>query len=109
VKSHASEPYGQDENPPRLVVGAEFTWNGEKVTVTSFHDGDGPYLTACSYDRVGSYEACTECGRNKNYPKDVLKRRYKITHLDLREARRELNEAKAAEDAAAAKERKAAA
>ena len=108
VRSCADEKHGQDENPPRLVVGAEFAWKGEKVTVTSFHDGEDPYLVACSYDRVGNYEACAECGRNKNYPRDVLKRRYKITHLDLRQARHDLQEAKDAEEAAA-KERKAAA
>ena len=107
VKSYVDKNHGQDDNPPRLVVGAEFVWNGEKVAVTSFHDGDEPYLTACSYNRVGAYEACTECHRNKNYPRDVLKRRYKITHLDLREARHALQAAKAAEKAA--NERKAAA
>ena len=45
--------------------------------------------------------------RDKNYPRDVLKRRYKITHLDLRDARRTLREAKAAAAVAEIKARAA--
>jgi len=111
VKSWADEKHGQDENPPRLVIGAEFLWKGERVTVTSFKDGDEPYLTACSYNQVGGYETCAECSRANNYPRDVLKSRYKITHVDLRQAKHDLQAAKdaAAVEAAAAKGRKAAA
>ena len=95
VKSYLDRGHGQDANPPRLVVGAEFEWKGEKVNVTSFHDGDDPYLTACSREKVGGYESCEKCGRISSYPRDVFKRRHKITHLDLLEARHALQEAKA--------------
>ena len=87
VKSYLDSGHPQDSNPPRLVVGAEFQWKGEKVAVTSFSDGAEPYLTACSSQRVGDWENCEKCGRVQHYPRDVFRRRYKITHRDLLEER----------------------
>jgi hypothetical protein len=72
----------------RLVVGAEFQWNGERVTVTSFDDY-GQCLTACSYRRTENEkcprcEHCCICG--KSGVTRIL-RRYRITHADLRSAK----------------------
>jgi hypothetical protein len=69
-------------NPPRLAVGAEFNWKGEKVTVTSFNDDKG-YFVAQSYTREES-EDCETCGRTKTWPKDKILHRYTITHEDLK-------------------------
>jgi hypothetical protein len=55
----------------RLVVGADFLWNGERVTVTSFNDEKGQVL-ACSY------------GKDSRKVKAV----YKITHADLKAAKK---------------------
>lgn len=64
------------EGISRLVEGAEFSWNGEKVKVTSFNDEAGSFV-ACSY----------VWGKGK-YPKQKLLHRYTITHADLKEAKK---------------------
>jgi hypothetical protein len=81
-------------NPPRLAVGAEFAWKGERVTVTSFNDEKG-YLVAQSYIREKS-ENCAECGRQKTWPKDKILHRYTITHADLKAEKARLKEEKSA-------------
>jgi hypothetical protein len=53
------------KTPERLHVGAEFTWQGQLVKVTSF-DESGTYLTACSYKDRGRID-----------------RRFKVTHAEL--------------------------
>ncbi len=69
-------------NPARLVVGCEFGWNGERVTVTSFNDEKG-YLVAQSYTSPQA-EVCADCGHQKTWPKNKILRRYVITHADLK-------------------------
>jgi hypothetical protein len=82
--------------PARLVVGAEFWWQGERVHVTSFKDGGAePYFTACSYTRTDSIP-CPTCHGCITYSKEELKHRFKITHEDLRKARQERKLAEAA-------------
>lgn len=76
----------------RLVVGAEFQWERERVKVTSFRDGAEPYVVACSYQRDGKAKSCKSCKHTISWPQDVLNHRYKITHKDLREAQRKLKQ-----------------
>jgi len=75
----------------RLVIGAQFQWEGETVSVTSFFDDLG-YFTACSYKTEGKRTSCKKCGNNLTWPKQVLHKRYKITHAMIaaeRKAKRE--------------------
>jgi len=72
----------------RLVIGAAFLWQGERVKVTSFHDGNDPYLVACSYRREGEHQVCASCKHTTAWPNEVLAKRYTITHADLRAAKR---------------------
>ena len=67
---------------PRLVVGAQFTWEGESVTVTSFNDDEG-YLIACAYTQ-GESEDCEACGHQKTWPKNKMVHVHRITHEDLK-------------------------
>jgi hypothetical protein len=64
----------------RLFVGAEFTWRGVKVKVTSFAD-DQSYVNACSYKprKEGEYS-------------DKIDKRFKITREDLIAERAERKE-----------------
>ncbi len=52
------------KTPSRLCVGSQFTWKGERVTVTSFDDKKKT-LTACSYvrddDRRGEQQVGDRC------------------------------------------------
>ena len=72
----------------RLVVGAEFTWNGEKVKITSFNDVNGSFV-AVSYRRDGEWQWCSKCKGEIKSPKEVVARRYTITHADLAAERKE--------------------
>ena len=69
-------------NPPRLTVGCEFSWKGEKVTVTSFND-EKKYLVAQSYTR-GEGKDCKYCHHTVEWAKDKILHRYTITHDDLK-------------------------
>lgn len=87
IHTHTGDgPCGQ--GLARLIVGAEFSWNGERVKVTSFHDGNDPYFVACSYRLEGEYQQCKECRRQIAYPESKLAKRYTITHADLRAAKK---------------------
>lgn len=55
----------------RLVVGAEFDWKGQRVTVTSFA-ADQSYVTACSYKP-----------REKGEYANKIDKRFKITRDDI--------------------------
>ena len=70
----------------RLVVGAEFTWKGEQVTVTRVKDGAEPAVIACSYSRTKE-KICPRCKNIVEWPKEKILHRYSITHADLRTAR----------------------
>jgi len=61
----------------RIFAGAQFTWNCEKVAVTSFAE-NGKYFIACSYHEKKDGEF-----------RQKVKRRYKITHADIKRARAE--------------------
>lgn len=70
----------------RLIVGAEFQYNGERVQVTSFKDTDQTVI-ACSYADDGEFSqtTCKKCGETKtHWPKKKLARRYALTHADLK-------------------------
>lgn len=76
------------EGLARLIVGAEFQWNGERVRVNSFHDGGG-YFNAASYTRKPSI-TCPHCHGCSGGGGEEIRNRYRITHADLWEARKEM-------------------
>ena len=69
----------------RLVVGAEFTWDGECVKVTSFDDQDG-VVFGCSSTRSET-KHCASCKHMTTWPKESIKQRYRISHADIKAAR----------------------
>jgi hypothetical protein len=71
----------------RLIVGAEFQWNGERVRVNSFNDRGG-YLNAASYART-PYQRCPSCDHFIGGGGEEIRNRYRSTHADLRAARKE--------------------
>lgn len=71
----------------RLIVAAEFQWRGELVHVGSFNDEKG-YVNASSYKRVDGQEDCPQCKRAIGWSKAKELHRYRITHADIRAARR---------------------
>lgn len=75
-------------NPPRLTIGCDFQWKGEKVIVTSFNDEKG-YLVAQSYSRSKDAK-CPECGQQTVWGKDKILHRYTITHDDLKAEKKRL-------------------
>lgn len=84
-RCYGDGPCGQGLS--RLVEGADFFWKGERVTVTSFKDGDKPYLVACSYKERGKGKTCKACKRVLYGAESVIHHRYKITHKDLHAVR----------------------
>ena len=75
---------------PRLVEGARITWKGELVTITSFNDSaTPPYMNACSYARTEG-TSCPECNHPKTYAEEKILHRFKITHVELAEAKKAL-------------------
>lgn len=85
ISTHTGDgPCGQ--GLARLIMGAQFTWNGECVTVTSFNDETGSF-TVCSYTRTQS-ESCPKCRNLIKYSKDVLLHRFTLRHGDLRKPRK---------------------
>lgn len=87
ARVHANYGGGRmGESLARLVEGAEFVWNGERVKVSSFNDKNGSF-TACSY----TYEPgvnCEKCNRLTAYPESKLLHRYTITHAMLAEEKK---------------------
>lgn len=74
----------------RLVVGAQFQWKGERVTVTSFNDRNGTVL-ACTYKPRTAPKACKKCHQQdwstaSRGPVKIAKR-FTISHKDLSAAR----------------------
>ncbi len=74
----------------RLIIGAEFQWDGNRrVTVTSINDDKG-YVVACVYGNYAeSIDPCPTCKRDRrnSYERKVTKQ-YKITHADLAAAKK---------------------
>jgi hypothetical protein len=70
-------------NESRIAVGTEFRWKNERVTVTSFAK-DQSYIIACSYP---PYDYKTE-GYKERKPNHI----FKISHEDLKEANKKLEE-----------------
>lgn len=71
----------------RLYHGAIVEWQGETCAVTSFSD-DGVYLTLCSYkERPHRYDGRT-------YFNGKIKKRYKVTLVELRAIENEKRKAK---------------
>lgn len=77
-KPSAIRHYREIRNPPRLIIGAWFTWEGEPVKVTSFDDKAGT-ITACSYT-------------NLRLATKQIKRRLILTPADLKEGERKHTE-----------------
>ncbi len=75
-------------NPPRLTVGCRFTWKDEEVKVSSFNDEKG-YLNALSFIRDDGL-SCEKCGSFTTWPKSKTLHQYKITHDDLKAAKKAL-------------------
>lgn len=74
----------------RLVVNAEFKWKGLRVKVTSFNDEKG-YVNAACYDGPEAEGVkCPACDRYTTYPERTPGRRFKITHADIRAAKKAL-------------------
>lgn len=71
--------HGSGKTKGRLVIGVDFTWKGEGVRVTSFKD-DKSALIACAYH--------PKKGAN-DWSRLKVKKRFTITHKDLREAKKE--------------------
>lgn len=71
---------------PRLFLGAEFAWNGERVRVTSFNDEEKT-LTACSYKLDGEKKSCKKCGHQVTWPREKVLHRYTISHADIKAAK----------------------
>lgn len=89
VKGASSYVHGNMGNGlARLVVGAEFQWNGERVTVTSFNDEKG-YLVAQSYSH-GKAEICKTCSRVLSSGERKIQKRYQITHPDIKAAKKKV-------------------
>jgi len=76
----------------RLIVGAEFVWNGERVRVGSFNDVK-ECLSANSITSDQAEERCVTCGSITKWPKDKILHRYTITHEMLAEERKRLRNA----------------
>ena len=72
--SHAWKKGFIERKRCRIFVDAQFTWNGEQVNVTSFSE-NGLYFIACSYHP-----------KKDQYDFLKIKKRYKITHADLKKA-----------------------
>jgi len=70
----------------RLHVGAEFTWKGHKVKVTSMGTDS---CVACSYRRVGEAVVCAECHHQIKWPKEKLHKRFTITRESIIDERAE--------------------
>jgi len=68
----------------RLGIGSKFTWQGTKVTVTSFDDKNGKVI-ACSYKSRELEVPCPSCGRG-GWETGTLKVEhiYKLTNKELR-------------------------
>ena len=71
-----------DGDLPRLVIGAEFKWKGEQVSVTSFND-EKQVVVACSSMHTPS-DGCKTCHRCLWNGETKLLHRYAITHADIR-------------------------
>ena len=86
------------ESLARLVEGANFIWEGESVTVTSFNDqADPKYFNACSYKVEDTEQHCDTCGnRVSGYRNEKISKRYRITHADLKDAKAAIRKAKKA-------------
>lgn len=83
---YMSMPGRRDITRPhdRLGLGSQFTWQGKKVTVTSFDDKNGKVI-ACSYKPREREASCVSCGRG-GWETGTLKVEhiYKLTNKDLR-------------------------
>ena len=70
----------------RLHLGAEFTWKGHRVKVTSMGTDS---CVACSYKVTREAENCDTCGHTKTWPKEKLHKRFIITRELIIEERAE--------------------
>ena len=73
----------------RLIVSAWFKWDGERVRVNSFNDAKG-YFNAASYARTPDVKCprCERCWSCGTHGEDKVLNLYRITHGDLRAARK---------------------
>lgn len=72
---------------PRVIIGSQFKWKDERVTVSSFNDEKG-YLTAISHTRTGR-NYCDECGSIRPGGEEKILHRFTITHADIKAAKAE--------------------
>lgn len=81
ISTHTGDgPCGQ--GLARLILGAEFVWSRERVTVTSFNDKAQSFV-ACSYSRT-EYDTCEKCGRIAGGGKETILHRFTLRHIDLK-------------------------
>jgi hypothetical protein len=89
--------HGASNQPmSRVTVGTEFVWQGVKVKCNSFNDKLG-VMHCASYRWEETCPPCPKCGL-RGYGKQVLVKKFTISHADIRAAR--------AAEKAAAKEAK---
>lgn len=77
----------------RLATGAEFTWRGERVAVTSFDDASG-VLTACSYAETEPPKFCPTCKLCRASAVRKIRHRFTISPADIKADRAERKKAK---------------
>lgn len=95
VKGASMRAYTGDgpcgEGLARLIVGAEFKWDGSHVHVTSINDAKG-YVVACVYgDWDGDEDLCPTCKRARKSREYKVTKQYKITHADIKAAKKAAN------------------
>ena len=78
------------EGLARLIVGAQFDWDGRRVTVTSF---DEAHVIACAYSpwTKADGDPCPICNKDRKWQTGAERKplkRYKITHADIAAAKR---------------------
>lgn len=73
----------------RIIVGAQFAWGGKLVTATSINDAKG-YIVACAYENwiEGSGDPCPTCNRDRKNRERKVTSQHKITHTDIKAARK---------------------
>lgn len=91
--------HGASHQPmARVTVGTEFVWQGVKVRCNSFNDEKG-LMNCGSYKWVSTHPKCEACGHH-GYGKEVIEKKFTISHADIKSARAAEKKPKAETEAA---------
>lgn len=88
ISTHTGDgPVGQ--GLARIIIGAEFVWDGKRVKVTSINDEKG-YIVACAHGNWTKADGypCPTCKRDRKYPERKVTSQYKITHADIKASKK---------------------